>query len=210
MKETAMTGKRVTKRQLQTEANRQYIMNVAQELFSRQGYEKTSMKEISTAARLPIGSLYYHFKNKEDLLLKICVDIARTPMPNLSQDTVQKAKKPYGLLFKEIDMYGDVWANAGEAFAYNVYKTFEYIYDTEHSYLSIDFYNNILNFIKVAQNMGTFDTSVSAEEATEYLFMIIRTLIYEWSQTRSHHEDVWLCGKYLPRILKTFMKEQTE
>ena len=205
-----MTGKRVTKRQLQTEANRQYIMNVAQELFSRQGYEKTSMKEISTAARLPIGSLYYHFKNKEDLLLKICVDNARTPMPNLSQDTVQKAKKSYGHLFKEIDMYGDVWANAGEAFAYNVYKTFEYIYDTEHSYLSIDFYNNILNFIKVAQNMGTFDTSVSAEEATEYLFMIIRTLIYEWSQTRSHHEDVWLCGKYLPRILKTFMKEQTE
>ncbi len=77
MKETAMTGKRVTKRQLQTEANRQYIMNVAQELFSRQGYEKTSMKEISTAARLPIGSLYYHFKNKEDLLLKICVDIGQ-------------------------------------------------------------------------------------------------------------------------------------
>ena len=37
MKETAMTGKRVTKRQLQTEANRQYIMNVAQELCSRQG-----------------------------------------------------------------------------------------------------------------------------------------------------------------------------
>ena len=89
-------------------------------------------------------------------------------------------------------MYGDLWANAGEAFAYNVYRTFEYIYDTEHSYLSIDFYNNMLNFIKVAQSIGTFDDTISAEEATEYLFMIIRTLIYEWSQTRHHHEDIWL------------------
>ena len=104
-------------------------------------------------------------------------------------------------------MYGDLWANAGEAFAYNVYRTFEYIYDTEHSYLSIDFYNNMLNFIKVAQSIGTFDDTISAEEATEYLFMIIRTLIYEWSQTRHHHKDIWLCGKYLPRILKTFVKE---
>ena len=66
-----MTVKHITKRQLQTEANRQYIMNVAQNLFSHNGYEKTSMKEISTAAKLPIGSLYYHFKNKEDLLLQI-------------------------------------------------------------------------------------------------------------------------------------------
>ena len=202
-----MTVKHITKRQLQTEANRQYIMNVAQNLFSHNGYEKTSMKEISTAAKLPIGSLYYHFKNKEDLLLQICISIARTPMPNLSQDLVQKARKPYQHLFKEIDMYGDLWANAGEAFAYNVYRTFEYIYDTEHSYLSIDFYNNMLNFIKVAQSIGTFDDTISAEEATEYLFMIIRTLIYEWSQTRHHHEDIWLCGKYLPRILKTFVKE---
>ena len=65
----------------------------------------------------------------------------------------------------------------------------------------------MLNFIKVAQSIGTFDDTISAEEATEYLFMIIRTLIYEWSQTRHHHEDIWLCGKYLPRILKTFVKE---
>ena len=42
-----MTVKHITKRQLQTEANRQYIMNVAQNLFSHNGYEKTSMKEIS-------------------------------------------------------------------------------------------------------------------------------------------------------------------
>ena len=171
-----MTVKHITKRQLQTEANRQYIMNVAQDLFSHNGYEKTSMKEISTAAKLPIGSLYYHFKNKEDLLLQICISIARTPMPNLSQDVVQKARKPYQHLFKEIDMYGDLWSNAGESFAYNVYRTFEYIYDTEHSYLSIDFYNNMLNFIKVAQSIGTFDDTISAEEATEYLFMIIRTM----------------------------------
>ena len=57
-----MTVKHITKRQLQTEANRQYIMNVAQNLFSHNGYEKTSMKEISTAAKLPIVSLYYHIQ----------------------------------------------------------------------------------------------------------------------------------------------------
>lgn len=200
-----MADNHITKRKLKTAANRQYILHVSQQLFAQYGYEKTSMKEISAATKLPIGSLYYHFKNKEDILLQICTDVAKTPMPALTQETLEKARSPYQPLFHEIDHYGDIWATAGAAVAYNVYATFEHIYDVEGNYHSVPFYNNMLNFITIAQNLGTFDQTFSPEEATDYLFMITRTLIYEWALARFHDHQVWLCGKYVPRILKTFI-----
>ena len=39
------------------------------ELFTTQGYEATSLAEVSTRAQVNAGSLYYFFKSKEELLL---------------------------------------------------------------------------------------------------------------------------------------------
>ena len=44
---------------------RDKILNVANSLFSRFGFHKTSMDEIAKIARKAKGSLYYHFTNKE-------------------------------------------------------------------------------------------------------------------------------------------------
>lgn len=75
-------------------------------------------------------------------------------MPALTQETLEKARSPYQPLFHEIDHYGDIWATAGAAVAYNVYATFEHIYDVEGNYHSVPFYNNMLNFITIAQNLA--------------------------------------------------------
>lgn len=46
---------------------RNSILNVANRLFSRFGFHKTSMDEIAKVARKAKGSLYYHFAGKEEL-----------------------------------------------------------------------------------------------------------------------------------------------
>src|SRR5512146_1319772 len=48
---------------------RQRLLHAAMELFTTQGYEATSLAEISTRAQVNAGSLYYFFKSKEELLL---------------------------------------------------------------------------------------------------------------------------------------------
>lgn len=50
------------------------IMRSAEELFMRQGYEKTSMQEIASHSGLTKGALYHHFASKEDLLERMCAD----------------------------------------------------------------------------------------------------------------------------------------
>ena len=71
--------------------------------------------------------------------------------------------------------------------------------------MGVPFYKNLLLFIEKAQQKGTFDVSIYAEDTADYLFMMVRMLIYEWSQTKARHEHVYLCQKYMPRLLHTFI-----
>jgi AcrR family transcriptional regulator len=50
------------------------IMRSAEELFLRQGYEKTSMQDIAANSGLTKGALYHHFASKEALLERMCAD----------------------------------------------------------------------------------------------------------------------------------------
>lgn len=48
---------------------RLHILRVATELFSRQGYRKTSMDEVAAAAGVAKGTLYTYFATKNELLI---------------------------------------------------------------------------------------------------------------------------------------------
>lgn len=56
---------------------RQRIQDVALALFAEQGYEKTSLREISEKLDVTKAALYYHFKTKEDILASIFEDLNR-------------------------------------------------------------------------------------------------------------------------------------
>lgn len=44
------------------------IVEAADDLFYRQGYEQTSFADIAAAVNISRGNFYYHFKSKEELL----------------------------------------------------------------------------------------------------------------------------------------------
>src|ERR1700761_3222093 len=52
-------------------ARRRQVLAVASELFARQGFEATSIRDIAAAAGMMSGSLYYHFASKEDLYIAV-------------------------------------------------------------------------------------------------------------------------------------------
>lgn len=50
---------------------RERILDIALDLFSLQGYDKTSMREIAEKLGLSKASIYYHFPGKEDILMAL-------------------------------------------------------------------------------------------------------------------------------------------
>jgi AcrR family transcriptional regulator len=50
---------------------RERILDVAQELFTRHGYDKTSLRDIADRLGITKAALYYYFERKEDILLEL-------------------------------------------------------------------------------------------------------------------------------------------
>ena len=53
---------------------RQALISAAAQLFKLKGYDATSTREIATKVGMQAGSPFYHFGNKQDLLLAVMVE----------------------------------------------------------------------------------------------------------------------------------------
>jgi AcrR family transcriptional regulator len=58
-----------------TKTTKEKILDGARKLFSRRGFDSTSMAEIATVCGIQKGSLYYFFKNKEHIFSDIIHDV---------------------------------------------------------------------------------------------------------------------------------------
>ena len=57
-----------------TQSTRARIQAVALELFTEQGYEKTSLREIAERLGVTKAALYYHFKSKDEIVTSLVED----------------------------------------------------------------------------------------------------------------------------------------
>lgn len=53
--------------------NKEAILEIAQEIFSKYGYKKTTLDDIANAVRKGKSSLYYYFSSKEDLFQGVII-----------------------------------------------------------------------------------------------------------------------------------------
>ncbi|MFD0617824.1 TetR/AcrR family transcriptional regulator [Paenibacillus sp. GCM10027629] len=61
----------MSRRAYDAEQTRANIIMTARELFANKGYTATSIDDICSATGYSKGSLYYHFKSKEDLFIQL-------------------------------------------------------------------------------------------------------------------------------------------
>jgi AcrR family transcriptional regulator len=57
---------------------RERVLEAAQDLFSRQGYEQTSIEQVLDAAGASRGALYHHFSGKQELFEAVLATVEQT------------------------------------------------------------------------------------------------------------------------------------
>ncbi|MFW5488800.1 MAG: TetR/AcrR family transcriptional regulator [Desulfovibrio sp.] len=65
--------KTLSRREKERLKRREYILDVALELFSSKGYHNVTMHEIAKKSEFAIGTLYTFFKNKEELYRSLLI-----------------------------------------------------------------------------------------------------------------------------------------
>ena len=72
------------------------ILDAAEELFAARGYEATSTGDILDRVGIARGTLYYHFRSKEEILDALTERITRAVMlPPILLTYVKKNMEPY-------------------------------------------------------------------------------------------------------------------
>ncbi|MCK5242803.1 TetR/AcrR family transcriptional regulator [bacterium] len=69
------------------------IVDIAQGLFSRFGFLKTTIDEIAKAARMGKASLYHYFRNKEDIFREV-INKESKVLSNKIREAVDKEETP--------------------------------------------------------------------------------------------------------------------
>ena len=114
------------------EDTRDKILSVANRLFSRFGFHKTSMDEIAKIARKAKGSLYYHFSSKEELFKEVVskelVSLKNQLAIIVKDDQLTASDKMKKYLLKRMEILNEA-ANYHETLKADFFEHFDFIDD---------------------------------------------------------------------------------
>ena len=89
-------------------SSRELLIENAARLFAKNGYNKTNMRELAEAVGMKAGSIFYHFKGKEEILYAVMQRAIANLLEAVQRDIVH-AKTPSErlrvLVRMELDMY---------------------------------------------------------------------------------------------------------
>ncbi len=160
------------------EETRDKILSVANKLFSRFGFHKTSMDEIARIARKAKGSLYYHFASKEDLFKEVVskeitnLKVQLSDIVNNSDLSASGKMKAY--LIKRMEILNDA-ANYHETIKADFFEHFDFIDDLRNE---LDEWEkaNLKKIISEGAAKGEFAIIGDLEVLLDVFIMVLKGL----------------------------------
>jgi AcrR family transcriptional regulator len=91
--------------------NREAILQIAQDIFSKYGYKKTTLDDIANAVRKGKSSLYYYFNSKEDLFQAVIskeVDILKEALEKVVFRSLDPEEKLREYILTKLSTFRDL------------------------------------------------------------------------------------------------------
>lgn len=85
------------RRQREREMRYRSLLEAAESLFASQGYQQTSIEQIADRAEVSVGTVYFYFKKKEEILIHLMEDIGFELRKLLGAEFRRAEASPKGL-----------------------------------------------------------------------------------------------------------------
>ncbi|MBS3992383.1 MAG: TetR/AcrR family transcriptional regulator [Bacteroidetes bacterium] len=154
------------------------IISVANKLFSRFGFHKTSMDEIAKVARKAKGSLYYHFASKEELFKEVItkeIENLKNQLSAIVTNTNYSAdEKLRNYLYKRMEIL-NITSCYHETLKADFFEHFHFIDD-----LRTDLDNwekeNLKSIINQGADSGQFEINSQIDILLDVILMVMKGL----------------------------------
>ncbi|WP_124067106.1 TetR/AcrR family transcriptional regulator [Clostridium sp. E02] len=164
-------------RQEKTKRNYQLILETAIKLFNDNGYDETTISDISKVTGISNGSIYHLFTSKQEILKQIYNQYINISL-GLTKDIDEKVKDPYNHLLKFMLDVQNLWIKTGPMMLTN---KFRWTSSRTTSGCSPIQREELVTFIAMAQEAGTISNHLHITDTVEFLFTIQRGILYGWT-----------------------------
>ncbi|WKY42959.1 TetR/AcrR family transcriptional regulator [Eubacteriaceae bacterium ES2] len=172
--------KKMTKREIESQAKKKKIFEVSMELFKKYGFDKTTMSDISRETGFSNGSIYHFYTNKQSILIQLVLEIYEDAQKYLSltderlEHPKESIKKYYTKLIELHDQYSvDIIRNMAEACSE------EYRLGMSRKYMDFSLFL-IRDFLKAVQNKSKLVFSEDPEKLGEMLHLLYMGCLFTW------------------------------
>jgi AcrR family transcriptional regulator len=161
---------------------RELILKVAEEVFARYGLSKTTIEDIAQAAGVGKSSIYYYFKNKDDIFRAVIekqVLNVQEKIRNSIENIDDPAKKLKTFVITRMKCFREVAYIYEHVFKSEYLKHYEYIQKIRQEYDHSEV-QMIKDILKEGMEKGRF--RIQDVELVSFVIMVgIKGLEYEWA-----------------------------
>ena len=173
--------KKLTQRSINAKETKNVIYNSALFLFSKYGYERVTIVDITKYAGVSKGNFYTHFKSKESVFVELFHRIDSHYIEVYKN--VNKNETAINKLRILIDAMCDYCFNVCGIDAIKIVYASQ-ISQTKNVEIlnnkSRPFYYFIRKIVVEGQESGVFRNDISSEELVELIARCARALLYDW------------------------------
>lgn len=176
--------KKATKRALQAQRTKENIYRCGVKLFREYGFEAVTVEQLAKAAGVGIGTFYHYYPSKMALYTELFIHAEDYFEEFETGQALQGSA--YDVLQQYFKKYAALNAEPGQEFA-QVLVTRE-----GRAFLggNCDFEKKLEALLAHYQQEGQLNTSRTAAEWCEYLFICARGVLFDWSIHPSTDYDV--------------------
>ena len=157
------------------------ILDAAQQLFNKKGYQKTTVREITELAGIAKGTFYLYFQSKEDVLLKIIEQDIEETVQDL-QAIVDQPSVPAMEKFKSVYRYMFDWSaeqnESKEEYLKALYRTDNILYRIRITTRFKRYVSSILNAI-ILQGISENSFDVTQPQETSEIIIGMKMNLQE-------------------------------
>jgi AcrR family transcriptional regulator len=182
------------------------ILSAAQRVFSRKGYEATTMEDIASEAGFGKASLYFYFKGKEEVFLSL-IKAGMERQKNLLKEVMSSQLSNVEKLKAIISKYFE-YVKENRDFIRIVHSESQKLYSTTlekvHSSIIREHKKTMEGIASIIQDgikSGEF-RKVEPTVAAGSLMGIIRSVIFSWFV----REERTSLDRYRPMVMEIFLK----
>jgi TetR/AcrR family transcriptional regulator, fatty acid metabolism regulator protein len=195
-----MLEKKPTSRQIRAIKTRKAIYDIAVKLMDDQGFAATTIEEISKKAGVSVGTFYHYFKSKEDIfydLFKKADEYFETVVAPEISKIAESGASVSEQIVHFFNQYAKYDTDRGLVNIIQLYNTKNELFSRKDRYMQA----LLKTLIDRGQAAGELIRELSADEATDFLFIASRGVVFDWCIHCGEYDLKDRMEAYLRRLL---------